>query len=347
MDADGQRLLCIIVPCFNEEQVIEQTWAAIHHVVCDLVHVSTQIYFVDDGSTDTTLFKLNALARRDPDVRVISLSRNFGHQAAISAGLDLADRQADCVLVMDADLENPPALIPKMLDVLDHGHDVVMGVREAERAVPLWNRLASRAFYWIFNQLSDMPIKAAAPDFFLLSRRAREALSQMPEQRRFLRGMVAWIGFDRAYVHYVPPARAAGQSKYTFSRMLEFASDAVFAFSSLPLRLALRLGLLLSGLGTAGLLACALGFAIMHAYSPWTILAALITALAGLQISAVALVGGYVGRVFEESKARPLYLIKQAPDEQRRLDQPRIAPVTSTTITASAVRGARHLRTKN
>ncbi len=340
MDADKQRLLCIIVPCFNEEEVIEQTWAAIHHVVSDLEHMRTLLYFVDDGSTDTTLFKLNALARRDPDVRVIALSRNFGHQAAISAGLDLADRHADCVLVMDADLENPPALIPKMLESMDHGYDVVMGARAAERAVPLWNRWASRSFYWLFNRLSDLPIKAAAPDFFLLSRRAREALARMPEQRRFLRGMVAWIGFDRAYVEYVPPARAAGHSKYTFARMLEFASDAVFAFSSLPLRLALRLGLTLSGLGVIALLACALAFASTRAYSPWLILAALITALAGFQITAVGLVGGYVGRVFEESKGRPLYLLKQAPDE-RRVEPARIAPAATLNPRAS-----RTLRTK-
>jgi len=334
MDEDGPRLLCIVVPCFNEEQVIDQTWTAIRSVVDDIADLRTLLYFVDDGSTDTTLFKLNAIARRDPDVRVISLSRNFGHQAAISAGLDLADRSADCVLVMDADLENPPALIPKLLDVMDHGHDVVMGVRDAERAVPLWNRLASRGFYWLFNRLSDMPIKPGAPDFFLLSRRAREALARMPEQRRFLRGMVAWIGFDRAYVPYVPPARAAGSSKYTFARMLEFASDAVFAFSSLPLKLALRLGFALSTAGSIALL-CVIGaYAIERHFSTWAALGSLVTLLAGLQTLAIALVGGYVGRVFEESKGRPLYLLKQTPDEPRRLEPPRA-------IHARSVRGLR------
>ncbi len=323
MDEDGQRLLCIVLPCFNEEQVIEQTWSAIRSVVDDLADLRTLIYFVDDGSTDTTLFKLNAIARRDASVRVISLSRNFGHQAAISAGLDLADRSADCVLVMDADLENPPALIPKLLDVMAHGHDVVMGVRDAERSVPLWNRLASRGFYWLFNRLSDMPIKAGAPDFFLLSRRAREALSRMPEQRRFLRGMVAWIGFDRAYVPYLPPARAAGSSKYTFARMLQFASDAVFAFSSAPLKLALGLGLALCAAGSIALMCVLASYAFHSGFSPWAALASLITLLAGLQTLTIALIGGYVGRVFEESKGRPLYLLKQTPDEPRRLEPPR------------------------
>lgn len=336
MDAERTRLLCIIVPCFNEEQVIEQTHAEIARVVADLVATKTLIYFVDDGSTDNTLFKLNALARRDTAVRVISLSRNFGHQAAISAGLDLADRQADCVLVMDADLENPPALIPKLLDQLDRGHDVVMGVREAERAVPLWNRLASRAFYRLFNQLSDLPIMPGAPDFFLLSRRAREALARMPEQRRFLRGMVTWIGFERAYVPYVPPARAAGSSKYTFARMTGFAADAMFAFSSFPLRLCLHLSLTLSVLGFVGLAGQALQYAVSSHVSGWGMLAALLTFLAGLQMAVIALMGGYLGRVFEESKGRPLYLVKQAPEDARRIEAAR--PIS--------VRTARNVRSK-
>jgi len=336
MDAERTRLLCIILPCFNEEQVIEQTHAEIARVVCDLEATRTLIYFIDDGSTDNTLFKLNALARRDDSVRVVSLSRNFGHQAAISAGLDLADRQADAVLVMDADLENPPTLIPKLLDQLDRGHDVVMGVREAERAVPLWNRMASRAFYWVFNQLSDLPIMPGAPDFFLLSRRAREALARMPEQRRFLRGMVTWLGFDRVYVPYVPPARAAGDSKYTFARMLGFAADAMFAFSSFPVRLCARLSLTLCAVGFLGLCTHAVRYAMSVQPSGWAVLAALLTLLAGMQIGVVALMGGYVGRVFEESKGRPLYLVKQAPDEPRRIEAPR----------SIAVRPARNTRTK-
>ncbi len=327
--------MCIVVPCFNEEQVIEQAWSELRRVVSDLEGVRTELYFVDDGSTDTTLFKLNALARRDPAVRVISLSRNFGHQAAISAGLDLADPRADCVLVMDADLENPPALIPKLLEALDRGHDVVLGVREAERAVPLWNRWASRGFYWCFNRVSDVPIMPGAPDFFLLSRRAREALARMPEQRRFLRGMVAWIGFDRAYVPYVPPARAAGKSKYTFGRMLVFASDAVFAFSSFPVRLVLRIGLGLSLLGGLALLAAAGVWLSTQAWSGFWLLGSLLVWLSGLQISALSLIGGYVGRVFEESRGRPLYLLRQAPDDRRSLERPR----------SIASRSAGHLRT--
>lgn len=320
MDPERTRHLCIIVPCFNEEQVVEQTYAEIARVLADLEATRTLIYFVDDGSTDNTLFKLNAISRRDACVRVIALSRNFGHQAAISAGLDLADRQADCVLVMDADLENPPALIPKLLHQLDRGHDVVMGVREAERAVPLWNRLASRAFYWVFNRLSDLPIMPGAPDFFLLSRRAREAMARMPEQRRFLRGMVTWIGFDRAYVPYTPPARAAGSSKYTLGRMLLFAADAMFAFSSFPLRFCMRLSLTLSALGLVGLLGQVARYTLSHLWSGWAMLAALGTLLAGLQMAVVSLLGGYVGRLFEESRGRPLYLVKQAPEDARRIE---------------------------
>jgi dolichol-phosphate mannosyltransferase len=319
---EDTRLLCIVLPCFNEEQVIEQTYRELTHVLADLPGVRTLLYFVDDGSTDSTLYKLNALARRDPQVRVISLSRNFGHQAAITAGLDLADRRADAWLVMDADLENPPALIPRMLDELERGHDVVMGVRETGRRAPMWNRLASRGFYWTFNKLSEVPIEPSAPDFFLLSRRAREALLSLNERSRFLRGMVAWIGFSRTHVPYVPAPRAAGSSKYTLSRMWRLACDAIFAFSSTPLRLVMRMGMLLSSLGFVGFV---LGVLSTWFHTPagavW-FLASLGLLLSGVQLSGTALVGGYVARAFDEAKRRPLYLVKQAPDDVMRAVQP-------------------------
>ena len=316
------RLLCVVVPCFDEELVVEQAHAEITRVLDTLDGHRALLYFVDDGSRDATLYKLNMLARRDERVRVISLSRNFGHQAAITAGLDLADRRADAVLVMDADLENPPSVIPRMLEELERGHDVVLGVRARSRQVGIWQRAASRAFYWVFNRLSDMPIEPGAPEFFMLSRRAREALQRMPEQRRFLRGMVAWMGFSRALVPYVPPARAAGESKYTLGRMLSFASDALYAFSSAPLRLLGTLGALalLSGL-TLGLAAVVRACLALSVPTPLWV-SGLVLATLGVQLTGLGLVGGYVVRAFEASRGRPTYLVKQAPDE--RAAEPRV-----------------------
>jgi glycosyltransferase involved in cell wall biosynthesis len=311
----GPRLLCIVIPCYDEEHVVERLHAELERALSALPDTRHLIYFVDDGSRDGTLAKLNALARRDRAVRVLSLSRNFGHQVAISAGLDFADRRADAVLVMDADLENPPSLIPRMLDELSRGHDVVLGVREGEREVSVWRRLGSRGFYWLFNHLSDVPIEPGAPDFYLLSRRAREALARMPEQHRFLRGMVTWLGFPRAQVGYRPPPRAAGDSKYTLATMLRLATDALFAFSRAPLRLIGWLGLLLVLSGT-GLGALAAWRALVAESVPAPLwVSALVLAVCGLQLGALSVVGGYVARAFQASQGRPLYLVKQAPEE--------------------------------
>lgn len=315
MEGSVTRLLCVVVPCFEEEQAVEHTYVELKRQLALLADYRHLLYFVDDGSTDNTLAVLNELASRDRAVRVLSLSRNFGHQAAITAGLDHVDRRADAVLVMDADLENPPALIPFLLAELDRGHDIAMGVRRGERAVGLWKRLASRAFYWLFNRLSEVPIEPGAPEFFVLSRRAREALSRMPEQRRFLRGMVAWIGFSRAHVPYDSPARVRGTSKYTFARMLRFASDALFAFSSVPVRLIVLLGVLSMLLGGSVLGAALLALPWQGSLGPVAALGGLGVAFAGLQLAAIGVVGSYVARSFEASRGRPLYLLKQAPDE--------------------------------
>ena len=310
------RLLCVVVPCFDEEPAIEHTYVELKQVLLQLADYRHLIYFVDDGSSDGTLAKLNELGRLDRSVRVVALSRNFGHQVAITAGLDCADRRADAVLVMDADLENPPALIPALLAELERGHDVAMGVRDGERAVGWWKRVASRGFYWLFNQLSEVPIEAGAPEFFVLSRRAREALARMPEQRRFLRGMVAWIGFSRAHVPYVPADRVRGRSKYTFARMLHFAGDALFAFSSVPIRLIVLLGLLLGGLGGCTIAAALLAWPWLSMLGPVLALVGVCGVIGGMQLAALGVVGAYVARGFEASRGRPLYVLKQAPEEQ-------------------------------
>ncbi|MFT3927928.1 MAG: glycosyltransferase family 2 protein [Myxococcales bacterium] len=318
MDATGARLLCIIVPCFDEEQVVEATHAELKRVLDALPRWRHLIYFVDDGSRDATLLRLRALERRDECTRVLSLSRNFGHQIAITAGLDHADRRADAVLVMDADLENPPSLIPRLIEQLERGHDVVMGVRETGRVVGWWRRSLSRAFYALFNRVSQVSIASGAPDFFLLSRRAREALGRMGDQRRFLRAMVAWIGLPRTHVPYVPPARLAGQSKYTLGRMLRLAADAIFAFSSAPL---LAVGVL----GSATFLVGAALLTWSALSTQLSFLPGLLCLLAGLQLSAIALVGAYVGRIFEHSQGRPLYIVREASEDSA--SEPRILDV--------------------
>lgn len=311
MDLVRSRLLCVVIPCFNEAEVLLHTYAELKRVLMALPGYRHALYFVDDGSHDATLELLNQLAARDEAVRVLSLTRNFGHQAAITCGLDHADRRADALLVMDADLENPPALIPRMLVELERGHDVVLGVRETGRQVGFLRRLGSRAFYSLFNALSDVTITPDAPDFFLLSPRAREALGRLREQRRFLRAMVAWLGFPTARVPYVPPARAHGESKYTLSRMLGLAEDALFSHSAAPARLLLRsgaaaclLGLVLTLIGVFGATSAAV----------WIVGA--VIAVSGFHVGALGVLASYAVRVLDESRGRPLYLLKQLPDER-------------------------------
>ena len=316
MDLAPSRLLCVVVPCYDEELMVELTYSELKRALSGLSGYRHLIYFVDDGSRDATLAKLNQLACADLCVRVVALSRNFGHQAAITAGLDHVDRRADAVVVLDADLETPPSAMVAMVDAFERGNDVVMGVREAERSVGLLRRMASRTFYRLFNRLSDVPIMPGAPDFFLLSARAREALGRMPERQRFVRGMVAWIGFSQAYVPYRPPPRPRGQSKYTLRRMLALGADALYGFSSAPVRGALWIGAALGCAGALVLVGTA-AFGWTGGSVSWLAwLTGLLLLLSGIQLGALGALGGYIVRALEAARERPLYLVKQLPDER-------------------------------
>lgn len=320
------RHLAVIVPCFNEETSVGVLVDALDEVLGALSDWTYEVYFVDDGSTDTTLARLNDLAADHEQIRVCSLSRNFGQQIALTAGLELASSfsgtradtasAADAFLVMDADLQNPPAIIPEMLSALCSDVDVVMGVRRTRGGRSRLKRFTSDLFYWLFNRISEVPIEPSAPDFFLLSQRAHRELLRMPERSRFLRGMVAWLGFNRTYVHFDPPARAAGKSKYTVSRMVAFASDAMFAFSAAPIRLAIRIGCLVAALGVLYLGVVVGRQMLFHTnVEGWSSLMSAVLILGGLQLLMIGLIGGYVARIFEESKGRPLYVVRQYPQQ--------------------------------
>ncbi len=237
--SDESQFLCVVAPCYNEEEVIDQFYATLKEVLNSVHGLNHRMIFVDDGSQDHTLERLNALAARDNAVRVYSLSRNFGHQIALTAGLDAA--RGDAIIMMDCDLQHPPALIPEMVQLWRQGHDVVSAVRKATENSGLLKRGSSRAFYGLINLLSDTPIVSGAADFCLLSRQAHRALRKLPERHRFLRGMVSWIGFKRAFIFYEAPDRPAGRSKYTYFKMLQLAFHATFSFSITPIRLATQL----------------------------------------------------------------------------------------------------------
>lgn len=322
MHGEKSQTLCILCPCYNEAEVLPLFYRELEAALEKIPGIDHTIIFLDDGSTDSTLETLNSFARENPRVQVYSFSRNFGHQAALSAGLERA--RADATVLMDSDLQHPPALISKMVELWRKGHDVVLAVREKTEDASFWKRTISGGFYRLFNILSDTRIVTGAADFCLLSRRAREAILRMPEHHRFLRGMIAWIGFPRATVPYVAPPRPSGKSKYTFPRMLRLALDAIFSFSTRPLRLATFVGLSVSALG-ALYLAYAVAVALFsrEAVKGWSSILCSILILGGAQILFLGIIGEYLGRVLEEVKARPLYLFRQIPPGEESAEETR------------------------
>jgi dolichol-phosphate mannosyltransferase len=302
----------IVVPCFNEAAVIDAFYAELRRVIDGMTDVESRVVVIDDGSTDATLAKLNAIAAADARVAVYSLSRNFGHQVALSAGLDVAD--GDAVVMMDGDLQHPPALIPALVREWQTGHDVVSAVRASTEDAPWLKRLTARGFYWVINRLSEVEIVAGAADFCLLSRRAHRALLSMPERHRFLRGMVSWIGFPRAFVPFDAPSRRGGASKYTLLKMLGFAFDALLSFSAYPMRVASRIGAAFVVPGGLYLIYILARFIYVGDLVPgWGSTISVLLVLGGLHLLFMGLIGEYLARIFEQTKQRPLYIFKQQP----------------------------------
>ncbi len=300
----------VVSPVFNEEACLERFHAELGAVLAKLPF-RARILLVDDGSTDRTPELCRSLAARDPRVAYVRLSRNFGHQAALTAGLDLAD--ADIVVTMDSDLQHPPSAIPRFVEEWERGAEMVAGVRENGAELSLAKRLLSRAFYRLINRLSNVPILADAPDFRLLDAKVVAAVRSMREQSRFLRGIYSWIGFRQATVGYRQAGRAAGQSKYDARQMGRLALAALLSFSRAPLRLATWVGLLVSALSFGyGVYAIFQAIVFRVALPGWTSLAVLISFLSGVQLLTLGLFGEYLGQVLDESKRRPLYVVAES-----------------------------------
>ena len=308
----GRRLISIVSPCYNEAEVIGLFFEELRRVIDGLPEYDFEMILVDDGSADRTLEALNRIAARDRRVRVASFSRNFGHQIALTAGLDFA--AGDAVITMDSDLQHPPSLIPELIRCWREGHDIVAAVREDTEGVSIFKRVSSRAFYRLINALSAVHIPEGAADFCLISRRVARALYSMRERHRFLRGMIAWSGFSRALVPYRAAARAAGESKYTLFKMMGMALDAIVSFSTAPIRLATRVGFLITVLGFVYLAWNLIKAFVTGWRAPgWASLIAVSMVMGGAQLIFIGLIGQYLARVFEELKGRPMYILKQDP----------------------------------
>jgi len=297
----------VVVPVHDEEAVIDALVSRVTAVLDRLPGGPHELLLVDDGSTDSTRVRLEELARSDPRLGAVILTRNFGHQAALAAGLDHVD--GDVVVVMDGDLQDAPEAIPEFLDLHEQGYDVVYAKR-VRRKEPWWLRLGYFTFYRLLARLSDLPLPTDAGDFSLMSRRVVDELRRMPERHRYIRGLRTWVGFRQIGVEVERDPRHAGRSKYTFGRLARLAADAVFSFSIVPLRLAALIGLVAVG--------CSVVFALYAVYakvwlneSPvgFTAIIWLMTFLSGTTLLCLGVIGEYLGRVYEELKARPLYLV--------------------------------------
>jgi len=307
------KLLSVVAPVYNEEATIEKFYS---RVCAALSGLRFEIVLVDDGSTDGSEAELRKLASNDPRVHLVQLSRNFGHQTALTAGLDHA--RGDAVVMLDADLQDPPELIPRMLDHWRAGCDVIYAVREQREGESRFKLATAHWFYSLFDRLAQVELQHNSGDFRLLDRRALDALLSMRERNRFLRGMTVWVGYRQAAVPYTRDRRYAGTTKYTIPKMVRFSLDAISSFSHRPLQLATLLGFLISTLAFIAI-PVVIVLRILGSYLPgFSSLTIAVLLLGGIQLIALGIIGEYVGRIYDEVKGRPLYLVRtrvNIPDE--------------------------------
>ena len=303
-------LCSIVVPCFNEEAVIRQTHERLLNVMDRETSCRFEVLYVDDGSRDGTFALLQGFQAAEPRVRVVALSRNFGHEVATTAGLEHA--AGDAVVIMDADLQDPPEIIPRMLERWRDGVDVAYGVRRKRRGEPVFKRWSAGLFYRLIATLSDTSIPLDTGDFRLMDRRVVDAFLAMPERDRLVRGMVAWIGFHQEPVVYERQARLAGETSYTMKKLVSLAVCGIFSFSTVPLRVATWVGLTASGLSLVGIIyALVVRLFTEEWVRGWALLFIGIMFLGGVQLMALGIFGEYLGRIYREVKARPLYLVRE------------------------------------
>ena len=308
-DFPGGPALAVVVPCFNEALSIRELYRRLTSTCSEQVGHSYEIVLVNDGSTDDTREQIFDLAAKDPHVVGIDLARNYGHQIALSAGLELCRGRR--VLILDADLQDPPELLGAFMSRMDEGYDVVYGQRQ-HREGESWFKLTSAAiFYRVLRRMVDIDIAPDTGDFRLMSRRALDHLNAMPERYRFIRGMVSWIGLKQTALPYVREKRFAGVTHYSLGRMIFFAIDAMTSFSVMPLRFASHLGLCFGLLGMLTLGYALFSWANGAVLPGWTSLAAIVLILGSVQLLMLGIFGEYLGRMYMEAKRRPLYIINE------------------------------------
>lgn len=298
----------IVIPVFNEEGNVETLYRSLSELFQGM-GASYEIIFVDDGSADRSFEIVKKISAQDKAVRGISLSRNFGHQVAIAAGLEIAS--GDAVIMMDADMQHPPEMIPEMLKKYNEGFDIVNTVRSTTADSGIIKRATSKVFYKLLNRLSDVPIESASADFRLMNRKTVNAFLRLKEKDRFTRGLISWMGFRQTKIYYDAPSRKSGESKYTFKKMLRLAVAGLTSFSAKPLRISFYAGLLFAALGLLYAIFAVIENIRGHTVEGWTSILVSVLIIGGVQLISIGIIGEYLARVFSEAKDRPLYFIKE------------------------------------
>lgn len=305
--------LAVIVPCYNEEAVITESYRRTKLVMQSLSN-PTEIIYINDGSRDRTRELLDAIAASDPEVKVIHFSRNFGHQPAVTAGINNCD--ADLAIILDADMQDPPELIPAIVDLqAAENANVVYCVRKSREGESFFKLFSARAFYRLMNYMSEVHFPLDTGDFRLIDRKVMDEFDRFKERGKYIRGLISWVGFHQVPFYYEREARIAGETKYPLSKMLKFASTAMLYFSKKPLRLAISMGFISVVLGIVLAIWFTLGkiYGFNNAETGWTSIMTSIIFFGGVQLLTVGVLGQYVGILFDEIKARPEYII----DEKR------------------------------
>lgn len=304
-----KKRISIVIPACNEEANVSVITNALQMTFASLPYLY-DITFIDDGSTDGTLKELKQLATLHPNVFFLSLSRNFGHQNALKAGLDMVD--ADAVIMMDGDMQHPPELIPDMIEQWEAGYDIVYTIRKDHKEMPLMKRKTSNMFYDLINNLSDIELEPGTADFRLMDRKVVEVFRAFKETDLFMRGLVKWMGFKQLGLEYDPAQRTQGKSKYTVKRMIRFALQGITSFSTRPLYIAAYLGFLFSLASLLYIPYIVYSYYFGHPISGWSSMIATIAFFGGLQLMILGIIGMYLGKLFMQGKQRPHYIVKES-----------------------------------
>jgi glycosyltransferase involved in cell wall biosynthesis len=316
--ADQSVRVSVVIPCYNEESVIQETYSRLTRSMKD-TGVEYELIFVNDGSRDNTPHLLNALSAQDPCVKIIHFSRNFGHQPAVTAGLNHCS--GDYAVIIDADLQDPPELIPRMLDMArSNGYNIVYAVRKKRKGETFFKKITAKAYYRLLNALSETELPVDTGDFRLIDRKVIDAFNKLTEKHKYIRGLMSWVGFKQHPIYYDRDERFAGETHYPFLKMFAFATRGLLYFTKKPLRLATQLGFfsILIGLGLAVYVTISRYLYPAEIASGWSSLLITVVFFGGVQLLTIGVLGAYIGNIFDEVKSRPEYIIDSIITQQHK-----------------------------